>query len=92
MDEELSWSKTFKCKHIFHSECLIPWLMKHEDCPCCRTTLITTQDFLDRTYDCVDNKSKDDYNGKSKRGSASPCRSKRDSNDDNNGDIENGIS
>ena len=56
VDEVLSCSKPFKCKHIFHSECLIPWLMKHEDCPCCRTTLLTTQDFLDKTYDCVDNK------------------------------------
>lgn len=49
-DQELSWSKTNKCQHVFHSECLMPWLMKHEDCPYCRTTLMTSKDFLDRTY------------------------------------------
>ena len=49
-DQELSWSKTNKCQHVFHSECLMAWLMHHEDCPYCRTTLMTSKDFLDRTY------------------------------------------
>lgn len=49
-DQDLSRSKTNKCQHVFHSECLETWLMRHEDCPYCRTPLMTTQDFLDRTY------------------------------------------
>lgn len=63
--EELSWSKAQKCQHVFHTECLIPWLMKHEECPVCRTEFMTTVDFLDRTY-CKDennNENNDDENG-----------------------------
>lgn len=24
------------CPHTFHKECITPWLLKHDDCPCCR--------------------------------------------------------
>ena len=27
------------CLHIFHSDCLQQWIMKHENCPLCRTEL-----------------------------------------------------
>ncbi|KAL4449773.1 hypothetical protein ABPG74_008146 [Tetrahymena malaccensis] len=27
------------CKHIFHSECLMGWISKHENCPLCRQSL-----------------------------------------------------
>ncbi|CAD8197559.1 unnamed protein product [Paramecium octaurelia] len=27
------------CHHIFHSDCLYQWVMKHENCPLCRTAL-----------------------------------------------------
>ena len=64
-DQELSWSKTNKCEHVFHSECLMPWLMKHEDCPYCRTQLMTRQDFLDRTY--TDGSSNDSNDEKKKK-------------------------
>ena len=38
--QDLSWSQEQKCHHIFHAECLEPWLMKHDDCPCCRVIFI----------------------------------------------------
>jgi hypothetical protein len=44
-NDQFSWSKTLKCQHIFHSDCLHPWLMKHDDCPCCRTPLFDENDF-----------------------------------------------
>ncbi|XP_020104367.1 E3 ubiquitin-protein ligase RNF181-like [Ananas comosus] len=25
------------CSHKFHSDCVLPWLASHPDCPCCRT-------------------------------------------------------
>mmetsp|Transcript_29802 Transcript_29802/g.88442 ORF Transcript_29802/g.88442 Transcript_29802/m.88442 type:complete len:535 (+) Transcript_29802:306-1910(+) len=34
-----------KCPHIFHRDCLIPWLVKHGQCPCCRATLLDGHDW-----------------------------------------------
>lgn len=24
------------CNHVYHHECIFNWLLKNEDCPCCR--------------------------------------------------------
>jgi hypothetical protein len=25
------------CVHVFHAECIMDWLVKHQECPICRT-------------------------------------------------------
>jgi len=38
--DKLSWSRTLRCEHVFHEECLKPWLMTNDECPYCRTKII----------------------------------------------------
>lgn len=38
--DKVTWSKQMKCRHIFHHECIHPWLLKNEECPCCRLLYI----------------------------------------------------
>jgi hypothetical protein len=50
---EVAWSKELKCRHCFHSDCLIPWLMKHAGCPVCRSAILKKTDFIPSTCDAV---------------------------------------
>ena len=36
VDDTVAWSNVSQCKHTFHKACIEEWMMKHEDCPCCR--------------------------------------------------------
>jgi len=38
--DEVSWSNVSKCRHTFHKACIEEWMMKHEDCPCCRAVTL----------------------------------------------------
>ncbi|KAK7280624.1 hypothetical protein RJT34_25689 [Clitoria ternatea] len=39
--EKGSQVKQMPCKHVYHDECLIPWLQLHNSCPVCRYELPT---------------------------------------------------
>lgn len=32
----VSWSHNKDCRHAFHHMCILPWLTKDPQCPCCR--------------------------------------------------------
>lgn len=34
--DEICISPNHECQHAFHKECMVEWLMSHDDCPCCR--------------------------------------------------------
>ena len=55
--EVLSRSQKRKCHHRFHAEYLEPWLMKHDDCPCCRLVFIDESTLLE---DGLDGKGNDE--------------------------------
>lgn len=38
--DDIAWSKNEECCHAFHTECIVPWLMEHEECPMCRSDYI----------------------------------------------------
>ncbi|GFH56749.1 hypothetical protein CTEN210_13225 [Chaetoceros tenuissimus] len=39
--DDIAWSKNEICSHVYHTDCIVAWLMNHSDCPLCRN------DFLD---------------------------------------------
>lgn len=42
--EDIVSSKNKACEHVFHTDCIIPWLMDHNDCPMCRHEFLEVQE------------------------------------------------
>lgn len=39
--EVVSWARhAVDCKHVFHTECILPWLVLNDQCPCCREIIV----------------------------------------------------
>ena len=38
------------CDHIFHYSCLLEWLIEHDDCPNCRSSVLTPSELKEAVY------------------------------------------
>ena len=45
--DEIAWSHNDLCHHAFHLECIVDWLMKHDECPMCRLNYLNLGDCVD---------------------------------------------
>ena len=34
--DDICWSRNDKCHNEYHLNCMVKWLMSHDDCPMCR--------------------------------------------------------
>lgn len=40
-DDQIAWSDNDECKHHFHTDCIMEWMMKgNDDCPMCRNIYV----------------------------------------------------
>lgn len=51
-DDQVCFSKNDDCPHMYHLECLMDWLMKHDDCPMCRLEYYDAEQGNKDTQDC----------------------------------------
>lgn len=42
-DDEIAYSKNQACYHYFHKNCIMEWLLLHEECPICRCIYLAPQ-------------------------------------------------
>eukprot|EP00978_Attheya_sp_CCMP212_P030751 scaffold114210_cov55-Attheya_sp.AAC.4 len=40
--DHVCWSRNTVCHHVFHRECIAEWLLRHDECPCCRLNYLST--------------------------------------------------
>ena len=48
--DEIAWSKNEECPHAFHFDCILEWLLKHDECPLCRGDFLNAMEKENLAY------------------------------------------
>lgn len=59
--DEICWSHSEACLHVFHRECIIEWLIRHDECPICRQDFLLLEDIHDHGGEHTDEHNADGH-------------------------------
>jgi len=53
--DEICWSNNPQCNHMFHKDCIEEWLLRHDECPCCRLNYMMLPKEVQKCNRCGEN-------------------------------------